>query len=346
MNTTTKKPLIDFDRENFLCAFSGAIEKLDTSYQLGKRMAARDFKRVFFTGCGAPHYMMRSLAYWVRKFNATLDVRNYFSAELVHQDPTALDEDTLVILGSHSGKTAETVSAAEFLKTRPSVSLAITQFPDSPLAKKTDELIAYGETKEGYFSSLMLALSFMSAFLDEVEPNWLLDNEIAASLPHIPEALADAKQANLLEAAKQAQLFSQDKFMYVIGGGPMFTTAYTFASCFLMEMQRMHAHPIEAAEFFHGPFEVVDKETPIIVLVGEGPSRVEEERVVRFCQKYAKRFIVMDSKDYQMKNIAESVRPLIAPFIVDAALTALVESLAVVHDFPLTIRRYMGKVEY
>jgi fructoselysine 6-phosphate deglycase len=90
----------------------------------------------------------------------------------------------------------------------------------------------------------------------------------------------------------------------------------------------------------------VDKETPIIILVGEGPSRVEEERVVRFCQNYAKRFIVMDSKDFQMKNIAESVRPLIAPFIVDAALTALVESLAVVHDFPLTIRRYMGKVEY
>jgi hypothetical protein len=32
--------------------------------------------------------------------------------------------------------------------------------------------------------------------------------------------------------------------------------------------------------------------------------------------------------------------------VVDAALTSLVEQLAIVHQHPLTLRRYMGKVVY
>ncbi|MCD6356271.1 MAG: hypothetical protein J7L66_03200, partial [Anaerolineaceae bacterium] len=126
----------------------------------------------------------------------------------------------------------------------------------------------------------------------------------------------------------------------------MYTTAYTFTSCFLMEMQWMHAHPLVAAEFFHGPLEVVDKKTPIIILIGEDAHRPEAERAAHFCQKYSKRIAVIDSKDFMMQNIHPNVRPLVAPFILDAALTALVDQFAIVHNHPLTIRRYMGKVAY
>jgi fructoselysine 6-phosphate deglycase len=337
---------ITFDRSVFLNAFDGALGKLDATATLGAEAATRGIRRIFFTGCGAPHYMMRVLAYWAKRTSKSLDIRNYFSAELIHQDPAALDTNTLVLLGSNSGKTKETVQAAQYLQGKACHTVAITQHKNSPLGKNSDDVIAYGETKEGYFSSYMLGQIFMSALLDKLEPGWDLHVELAASLPHLPAALANAKSANLAWAAEQAELFADDRIIYVIGAGPMFTTAYTFASCFLMEMQRMHAHPLEAAEFFHGPFEVVDEWTPIIILLGEGPSRPEAERVVQFCQQHAKRFVVMDCKDFPMKNIRPAVRALAAPFILDAALTGLVENLAVVHDFPLTTRRYMGKVDY
>jgi fructoselysine 6-phosphate deglycase len=344
----TKKSFqpITFDHSAFLKAFDGALSELDAATILGTEAGMQGFRHIFFTGCGAPHYMMRVLAYWAKKASESLDIRNYFSAELIHQNPAALDADTLVLLGSHSGKTKETVQAAQYLREKACRTVGITQQLNSPLGKSCDDVIAYGETKEGYFSSYLLGQIFVSALLSKLEKDWDLHADLSTSLPNLPTALADAKSANLTRAAEQAKIFADDRIIYVIGAGPMFTTAYTFASCFLMEMQRMHAHPLEAAEFFHGPFEVVDKSTPIIILLGESPSRPEAERVVHFCQQHAKRFVVMDSKDFSMKNILPSIRALIAPFVLDVALTALVENLAVVHDFPLTTRRYMGKVDY
>jgi len=342
----TPLPCAAFDPIAFENAFSGALDKLGAAAALGAEIAADGISRLFFCGCGAPHFMMRALAYWAHKYSATLDIRTYFSAQLLHQEPAALDERTVVVLGSHSGKTEETNTAALFLRKKPCRTAAITQNSSSPLGQNVDIVLDYGETKEGYFSSYLLGQIMVSAILDQLESGWSLHADLIASLPRLPKALAAAKSKNIEVAANQALKFAKDRVLYVIGAGPMFTTAYTFASCFLMEMQRMHAHPIEAAEFFHGPFEVVDAATPIIILLGEGPARPEAERVVRFCKQYVKRFVVMDAANFRMRGIRPSIRPLVAPFVVDAALTALVESLSIVRDFPLTTRRYMGKVAY
>jgi fructoselysine-6-P-deglycase FrlB-like protein len=48
-----------------------------------------------------------------------------------------------------------------------------------------------------------------------------------------------------------------------------------------MEMLQLHSTALEAVEFFHGPFEVVD-DTTADPIPGEA-SRPLMERVVRFC---------------------------------------------------------------
>lgn len=134
--------------------------------------------------------------------------------------------------------------------------------------------------------------------------------------------------------------------MYVVAGGPMSTTAYVLGVCVLMEMQWMHVQSVVAAEFFHGPFEIVDETTPLILLVGEDPSRPEAERVVRFCKKYTERLMIYDSRDFAMPGIAEEIRPIVAPMILEAALSRFPAHLAVWHNHPLSTRRYMWKTEY
>jgi fructoselysine 6-phosphate deglycase len=166
------------------------------------------------------------------------------------------------------------------------------------------------------------------------------------SLPNLPSALADAKEANLAKAKAQAKILANESLLYVLGAGPMYTTAYVFAACFLMEMQWMHAHALSAADFFHGPFEVVDNSIPLLVLIGEDASRGEGERLKRFAAQYAGKALIYDSRDFEMKGIHADVRPIVAPFILDSALTGLVEELAVLRNHPLTTRRYMGKVDY
>ena len=335
-----------FNRSEFIGQFTGTHDQLENAERLGKEFAGQGINRVIFVGCGAPHYMMRLLAYWGQKSAVSTDIRVYYSAELVSQDPAAIDEKTLVILGSHSGTTRETLDAANYLKTKPCKTIALTQERSSPLGQMAKFCLPYGKTTQGYFSAYILSQTLFSAFLNEREPNWKLHQAIMGSLPELPAALADAKEANLANAQAQAKAMVDENLLYVLAAGPMYTTAYVFAACFLMEMQWMHAHALTAADFFHGPFEVVDRSIPLLVLIGEDPGRAEGERLKRFAESYAGKTLVYDSQDFEMKGIHANVRPIVAPFILDSALTGLVEELAVLRGHPLTTRRYMGKVDY
>ena len=338
--------LIKFDQSHFLKQFSGALTLFDIALETAHQFAEQPIHKIFFVGCGAPHHLFYSLKYWASKYATNTTYSCHFPAEFVMHASQALDENSLVILGSHSGTTKETLEAARYIQQTAAQSLAITQSADSPLGQAVDHTIAYGSTEQGYFSAFMLTFAFLSGFLVAKEPNWPFHKALMASLPHLPAVLAEAKAQTLSAAAHQAEALKDSQQLYVLGAGPMYTTAYVFASCFLMEMQWMHAHALQAAEFFHGPFEVVDETTPLLLLIGEDPSRPIAERVLEFTKQYSQNTIVYDSKEFPMIGIAPEIRPLVAPMIVDAALTNLVETLAVLRNHPMATRRYMGKVAY
>ena len=53
-----------------------------------------------------------------------------------------------------------------------------------------------------------------------------------------------------------------------------------------MEMQWYNSQAIHANEFFHGPFEVVDKDANFIVMIGLDETRALAERARDFLVKY------------------------------------------------------------
>ncbi len=335
----------DFDRAAFLAGLETAGREKYRAAELGVDLARRNPKRLYFVGQGAPNKLMSVVKYWAERTVRDLEVRLYYPAEFVHQDPPTLDQETLVVLGSHSGTTPETVRAAEFLQDKGCTTVGITQKADSPLAKAVNWPLLYGESQEGYYAMYLLLQALTGSLLKERE-GWQLHDEVMRSLDALPAALADTIEASEPRATEEARLYKDDRVLYTVGAGPVFSTAYVFGVCVLLEMQWLHCHPVVAAEFFHGPFEVVDQTTPLILLVGEDPSRPEAERVVRFCKRYTERLMIYDSADYEMKGIAPEVRPIVAPFVLEAALSRLAEHLAVWHNHPLSTRRYMWKTEY
>ena len=112
--------------------------------------------------------MMKSINYWADQFSVSTDIRFITRANLFTK-PRRIDEKTLVFLGSHSGTTPEVVESVEFLKAKPCKTLAFTQQADSPLGKSVQQVFAYGKTNQGYFSSLMIALAFISGFMKKKE---------------------------------------------------------------------------------------------------------------------------------------------------------------------------------
>jgi len=336
----------DIDRAAYFKALEPALKEKNKAAQLGAELARQGVRRVYLVGCGAPNREMGAIKYWLDQVAKKLDVYLYFPAEFTNALHARLDEPgTLVVLASHSGTTPEILAAAEMLKSHPVTTVGVTQKPDSPLAQNVQHPLVYLEPANGYHAKLMILLALLSALVAEVE-GWKLHPAIMRSLDCFPSALVDTAEASEKRAAEDARLYKDDDYMMVLGAGPCFASAYVFGVCILMEMQWMRTYACDSAEFFHGPFEVIDQNTPVMVLLGEDPSRPESERVVKFCQKFTERLMVYDSKEYEMKGIEPEVRAIFAPFIIEAALDRLAQRLAVWHNHPLTTRRYMWKFPY
>ncbi len=339
------KESITFERATFLKDLSAGASLIDEAEQLGRTLASEGVDRLLLVGCGAPHYMFRAINQWVGSVCEENQVADMYPAEMAHARYKT-DAKTAVVFGSHSGKTAETVEAAQSLLSSECQTLAITQHADSALGKSVKRILQYGSTQQGYFSAVMLTLALVSGFLAERPIVWELHAPLLSSLRNLPAALADAKQLSMEDGMRHAAALQNASALFVVGNGPMYTTAYVFAACFLMEMQRMHAHPMKALDFLHGPFELMDASSPIILLMGEGVFRPDAERVRKFCDSYLDGCLTYDAASFAMPGIDTKIRAIAAPFIVDAALTNVVEQLAILRDHPLDTRRYMGKVEY
>jgi fructoselysine-6-P-deglycase FrlB-like protein len=74
--------------------------------------------------------------------------------------------------------------------------------------------------------------------------------------------------------------------LYTVGSGAAWGSAYMECICILMEMQWIHSNCIHSGEFFHGPLEIVDTETPFLLMMGDGSTRELDERVKTFLEKW------------------------------------------------------------
>ena len=320
------------------------VSILPEAFAFGESLA-NDIDRIYFVAHGSANRAMQGLLYWIEHYSPTIEVRRYFPSEFVSQDPPKLDNRTLVFLASKSGSTPETVTAAEYLQDKNCKVVSFTLKGDSLLAQKSPKVFLAGDTSESFVALFMLMQAVVGGVL-KGRDGWSLGDELLSSLKALPRSIAMAAIVNDARALKDAQTYYQDDTIYHVASGPGFTPAYVFGVCILMEMLWLHSYPIEAAEFFHGPFEIVDETTPLILIVGEDPSRPLMERVLRFCEKNARRVMIYDSRDYEMPGISPMIRPIVAPYVLQAALKRLSEHLSDLRGQPLSTRRYMWKTEY
>lgn len=334
---------VAIDREAMIEGFQEALKVKTQTAELGQKLAEQ-VDRIYFVGCGAPNRTMLGLQYWLEHFKTSFEVRRYYPAEFMALEPL-IDERTLVVLGSKSGTTQETVNAAKWLQGKPAITVGITQTTDLPLAQAVKYPLLIGETEQSY-TSMYILLQALVAGLLKAKDGFPLYEKLLRSLDALPGATVEAAVLNERRSVEEARIYKDDRIIYHLASGPMFTTAYVFGVCMLMEMQWMHSTALEAAEFFHGPFEVVDANLPLVLLLGEDPSRPLMERVVRFARKYTERVMIYDSKDFPMTGVDPEIRPIFAPYVLQAALGRIAEHLAVWHAQPLSTRRYMWKTEY
>lgn len=331
-------------RDQVVETLGQAVSLLPEAFALGEALA-KDIDRIYFVAHGSGNRAMQAIGYWVEHYSPSLEVRRYFPSEFMAMNPPRLDERTLVLLSSKSGTTPETNAAANWLKDRPCKVIGFTMNGDSPLAKATPNNFIVGDNSESLISLWMLMQALVGGIM-KGRDNWALGEDLLSSLAALPAVIGETAETSDARGLALAKEYYQDDNIYHVAAGPGFMSAYNFGVCILMEMLWLHSYPIEAAEFFHGPFEILDEKTPFILIVGEDPSRPLMERVMRFCEKHGRRIMIFDSRNFDMPGIAASVRPMLAPHVIQTALKRFSEHLSDLRGQPLSTRRYMWKSEY
>lgn len=306
----------------------------------------RQPKNVFFVACGG------SLAYMYNQ-QYILDVETNFptavvnSNEFIHRNPKLLGADSLVITCSHSGDTPETVAATEFARNRGALTVAYTHRADSPLWKAANFALHYdwGEGTDAYEHRAGMALRFIFGVLNAIQPAASYDRALRSVRGLSP--IFDANKAKFRERADQfGSTHKRDTIIYTLGSGPVYGDAYSFAACLLQEMQWVHSNAIHSGEFFHGPFEITDFDVPFLLTKTYGQMRPLDERVHVFLQKYGERLTIVDAHEFDWSEIDEELRQFFAAPIFGAVLRTYAEQLAFHRGHPLSVRRYMWRVEY
>ncbi|GAB3263830.1 fructosamine deglycase FrlB [Arthrobacter pigmenti] len=301
----------------------------------------RGVDNVYFIGCGGSflssfpaHYLLESHAENFATFHMNAD-------EFVRRQPARMGNRSLIVVASHSGQSPDTVEAARTAVAAGAKVLALSEYQDSPLVKAAPSWFLYGNTdaKQVVLSQIAWALLRHSKF----DYDW---SALRQAYEAWPESLVETLQAAEPKMHEIADQIKDSAVTHVLGGGPNFGVAATLSMCYLQEMQWMDAEAVNAAEFFHGPFEVITDDSTVILFLGEDTSRPIAERTRRFLDKYTSAPVYIDSQDFALPGIPAEQRGHFTSALLFALVSRLAEHVASLRNHSLDARRYMGKVDY
>jgi fructoselysine 6-phosphate deglycase len=315
-------------------------------------LSGKHISHVFLVACGGSLSIMHGGKYFLDRHSDGLSCDIYNADEFVCRDPRKLNGNALVILCSQTGTTRETVRAARHAREKGAVTVAMTLDPASPLAEAAEFVVAYQasyttgvpiDAADSNYAVLYMLLAGVVRIIDGVD----LVMPLLTSLAHLQAAIDKAHRlfADRFEAF--APRFKGSSAIYTLASGPCYGAAYSYSTCVLMEMQWYDSQAIHADEFFHGPFEIVDKDAAFIVLIGSDETRRLAERARDFLLRFGSldNILVLDSDELELSVIDAQFKGHLLPLIFFDALWKFAYRLAALRGQPmLEGRRYMKKI--
>ncbi|HYG23981.1 MAG TPA: glutamine--fructose-6-phosphate transaminase (isomerizing) [Verrucomicrobiae bacterium] len=202
---------------------------------------------------------------------AHLPVEVEFAHEFCYRN-APLEPNTILLVISQSGETADTLAALREAKRRGHRALAIVNVVGSTIARESDGGIymhagpEIGVASTKAFVSTLSILTLLGIFLGRMR---MLSVNRATELLKALEALPAQIQQVLdrdEEIRKLALKYAQADDFFFLGRGYTFPVALEGALK-LKEISYIHAEGYSAAEMKHGPIALIDEKTPTVFLV-------------------------------------------------------------------------------
>ncbi|MED4267845.1 SIS domain-containing protein [Priestia megaterium] len=307
----------------------------------------KGISELYLVACGGSLVDMYPSKYFLESEAKSVVTGLYTANEFVHATPKRLNESSVVIVCSHGGNTPESVEAAKISMELGAQTIGLTHNKDANLLKYSNHAFLYewGAESDVKNNPMAIILKLAVEVLNVTE-GYVYYEAFKDGMEKINEIIKNGEELVEERARVFANRYQKEDLFYVLSSGASYGHAYGFSICSLMEMQWLNAAPIHSGEYFHGPFEVTDKEIPFILMMNEGRTRPLDERAQAFLDKYAEKVEVVDAKELGISKIREEVVEFFNPVLFYSILCVYREALAEVRKHPLETRRYMGKVSY
>lgn len=238
-----------------------------------------------------------------------------------YQTPPRL-KNALVIGISQSGQSPDIVSVLAEGKKQGCLTLAITNEPNSLLAKAADFVLdicagaekAVAATKT--YTGELMVLAMLSAALDGSPQTW----DELARLPGWMKQVIE--QDDLIGTGAQRYRYMQQ--CVVLGRGFNYCTAFEWALK-LKELTYVEAEPYSSADFMHGPIAMVNGGFPVLAVAPQGKVYQSMLEPLQQMKNSLKAELVVISNAAEALSLAQM--PISLPAEVPEWLTPLVSIL-------------------
>lgn len=207
---------------------------------------------------------------------------------------------SLTIGVSQSGQSPDIVGVVDAAAKQGALTVAVTNEPDSPLARAAKHTIrlragvesAVAATKT--YTTELMALAMMSAAMEGSEQRW-------KDLARVPEYVQATIDGNASIAGVEA--FSTMKHLIVIGRGYNYSTAFE-TSLKIKETNYLVAEPYSVADLLHGPVAMIGEGFPVLLVAPRGKTHVDVPKIMDTVKQRSARLIAI-TDDEEILSQAE-----------------------------------------
>ena len=293
---------------------------------LGKNINA--FRRIILTGMGSSHAALRPL--WLALVEAGITAWRVDSAECLGHCLSLVDDNTLVVAASQSGRSAELVALSDEVRGRGGSLLAITNDIESPLARNADAVIDIGAgietavSTKTYLNTLAVGVILERIFLDRGEGPSL-------------DRVADAIEGYLMDWRHRVERMKEatglPERLYFLARGSSLAAA-EYGALIVKEAARWPVEAQSVPQFRHGPLELADPRLTIVLLSGGAGLAREQNHVLHGdLKRYGARSFWLDtaSEDvaFSIPACDDALRPILEVLPLQLFSIALAEQSGV-----------------
>ena len=302
----------------------------------------RKYKNIDIVACGSASFAGQVGKYYIEKFaNIKTDV--YYASEYRYQK-NFFTKDTLVILISQSGETADTLAALKLAKEHHVDTLGIVNRKDSSIAREADYVIyteagieiAVATTKAYLAQIIVLLLLAIKGTKDE--PKLLEDIKLLPNL--ITKYIDEYDYSNI------ANVLKDKEHVFYLGRGIDYYLSME-GSLKLKEISYIHSEAFQAGELKHGSISLIDKDFGVVSIVTDKDIKDKTiSNLKEVSARGAKIITITNIKDEDFsdyKIVVDDYNEIINPLLVIVPMQMLAYNVAKLRGCDIDKPRNLAK---